>query len=114
MSRLSKEDILNASDIDYVEVAVPEWGGIVRVSTITGQAKDKLEMALSGKNSSLDNVRARIIALCVVDDNDALMFSDADVVKLGKKSAKALERVFQAAQKLNAIGDAEVESLAKN
>ena len=42
------------------------------------------------------------------------MFTEKDVVKLGKKSSAALDRIFSAAQKLNRISDDDVEDLAKN
>lgn len=112
-SLLTKEDILNANDLETQEVHVPEWGGSVLVSSISGHAKDKLELSFSSK-TTIENVRARIVAMCLVDDNGNLLFNDSDIVKLGKKSAKALDRVFNVAQKLNAIGDKEVEELAKN
>lgn len=112
MTLLSRDDILNAKDTETVTVNVPQWGGDVIVSTMSGQSRDKLELAFSNKGS-LENVRARIVALSVVDSNGNLMFTDADIMKLGRKSAKALDIVFTAAQKLNAIGDKEVEELAK-
>lgn len=112
-SLLTKEDILNANDLETQEVHVPEWGGSVLVSSISGHAKDKLELSFSSK-TTIENVRARIVAMCLVDDAGNLLFNDSDITKLGKKSAKALDRVFNVAQKLNAIGDKEVEELAKN
>lgn len=113
MARLTKDDILNAKDLETEEVSVPEWGGTVLVSSISGHAKDKLELSFSSK-TTIENVRARIVALCLVDDSGNLLFNDSDITKLGKKSAKALDRVFNVAQRLNAIGDKEVEQLAKN
>jgi hypothetical protein len=42
------------------------------------------------------------------------MFSDQDVTKLGKKSARALDRVFDVSQRLSGITKEDVEDLAKN
>ena len=113
MALLSKDDILNANDLNFEDVEVPEWGGTVRVSTMSGQSRDKMEIAFSNK-ATMDNVRARIVSLSVVDEEGKLIFTEADILKLGRKSAKALDRVFMAAQRINAIGDAEVDKLAKN
>ena len=39
---------------------------------------------------------------------------ETNLTELGKKSAKALDLIFDRAQALNGIGDAEIETLAKN
>jgi hypothetical protein len=55
-----------------------------------------------------------LVALALVDEGGQRLFSDTDVVALGKKSGVALTRVFRAAMRLNAIGDTEVERLQGN
>ena len=42
------------------------------------------------------------------------LFTYQDVVDLGKKSSKALHRVYEAGWKLNALGKEEVKELEKN
>src|SRR5690242_320155 len=112
MTVLSKKDILEANDIKTVLVPVPEWNGEVKIATISGDARDNFEALIANKNTK--NLRAKLVAMCVVDDNGNLMFTEADIVKLGKKSCIALDRVVEAAQKLSALGDSEVENKAKN
>lgn len=113
---LSKQQILDVTDTKTEEVEVPEWGGTVRIQTMTGFARDAFESSITGKNGAVNttNIRAKLVAACVIDDEGELMFSDKDVAKLGKKSAAALERVFSAAQQMNRISDNDVEELAKN
>lgn len=116
---LSRDDILNANDYEYEDVEVPEWGGTVRVRTMTGLERDSFEgsvFEMKGKDSKVNfkNFRAKLCACCMVNADNMRMFSDADVEELGKKSAKALERVFTVAQRLNGIGSKEVEELTKN
>ena len=113
---LTKDDILKASDSKTVVVDVPEWGGSVTVSTMSGFARDQFEGSLLGKNGGTNtaNIRAKLAAATLVDDKGNLMFSEKDVVALGKKSAPALDRIFEASQKLNRISDGDVEDLAKN
>lgn len=113
---LSKQQILDAADTRTEEVEVPEWGGSVRIQTMTGYARDAFESSITGKNGGVNttNIRAKLAAACLVDEAGELMFSEKDVARLGKKSAAALERVFSAAQKLNRISDGDVEELAKN
>lgn len=116
---LRKEDILNANDFEYEDVDVPEWGGTVRVRTMTGLERDNFEASvfeMRGKDSKMNfkNFRAKLCVHCLVDENNNRLFTDAEVEELGKKSAKALERVFTVAQRLNGIGSKEVEELTKN
>lgn len=116
---LSKEQILSADDCKRRTVAVPEWGGDVLVSTMTGTARDAWEQSLlirkNGKTEpNMENMRARLVAATLVDDEGKRLFTDDDVSALGKKSAAALERVCKVAQALNGIGEAELEELKGN
>ncbi len=117
---LSKQQILDAADTKTERVHVPEWAtdgdDEVLIQTMTGYARDAFESSITGKNGGVNttNIRAKLVAACLVDDDGELMFAEKDVAKLGKKSAAALERVFAAAQKLNRISDGDVEELAKN
>lgn len=116
---LSKEDIFKADDMDYEVVDVPEWGGKVKVKTMTGTERDAFETSLfetKGVNVSgnMSNMRAKLIASCATHENGDRLFSEKDIKKLGNKSAKALDRLFSVAQKLNGIGTSEVEELTKN
>ncbi len=115
MDLLSKEAILGAQDKATRDVEVPEWGGIVRVRTMSATERDRWESETygTGKVNSI-NFRARFAALCLIDDKGARMFSDADIEKLGEKSAGALQRVFNAAQELNALSAKDIGDLEKN
>jgi len=42
------------------------------------------------------------------------LFTVADIDALGQKSAKALDRIFEIAQRLSKIGANDVEEMAKN
>ncbi len=115
---LTKEAILAAQDVRFEIGKVPEWGGEVRVSSMTGAARDDYEQTLiagrgANEGANLKNMRALMVAASVVDDAGALLFGKEDVEALGKKSAGALNRVYSAAARLNAIGDSEVAELVK-
>jgi hypothetical protein len=116
---LGREKILGADDLASEDVAVPEWGGVVRVRCMTGAERDRFEESIvdqRGKKTRVDmgNIRAKLVAATVVDEEGARIFSDRDVEALGKKSAAALNRVFEVAQRLSGITDDDVEELAKN
>lgn len=119
MAFLTKQQILDAQDIETVEVAVPEWGGCVLVKGMTGLERDELEASVVSRRGkqvdvNLINLRAKMVAKCVVDETGARLFGEEDVRTLGKKSAGALQRVFEVAQRLAGMSDEDVEELTKN
>ncbi len=115
MALLSKKDILTADDLPFEDVKVPEWGGTVRVRTMTGTERDAFEgETYTGKGANTVNMRARICARCIIGDDGQRLFEDRDMAELGAKSAASLDRVFAVAQRLNGFSDADVEVLEKN
>lgn len=116
MTMLSKKEILENKDMTTVTLHVEEWGGDVVISTMSGFARDRFEASIMGKNGGMNtaNIRAKLVAACLLDDKNNLMFTEDDINKLGKKSCTALDKIFAEAQKLNSLGEKEIESLAKN
>ncbi|MFC5997108.1 hypothetical protein ACFQE5_23120 [Pseudonocardia hispaniensis] len=116
MTLLTRDQILSADDLLTVDVAVPEWGGTVRVRALTGAERDRLEASLLGKDGTASaakilNFRARVCALTMIGEDGERLFGDAQVAELGRKSAAALARVAEAAQKLSGISDDDVDEL---
>ena len=116
---LSKETILAVDDIQFEDVPVPEWGGVVRVKSLMGNERDGLEASMivgRGKTAhvNLENLRAKLVARSCVDENGKRIFGDADIPALAKKSAAALNRVYEVAQRLSGITEEDVDELTKN
>jgi hypothetical protein len=59
-------------------------------------------------------VRARLVALCAVDDKGQRLFTAEHIEALTEKSGKAMDRVFQAASDLNFLAVGNIEALEKN
>jgi hypothetical protein len=108
---LGRAAILAAADLPTRDVQVPEWGGAVRIQALTGAAREALGKA--AQQAGAGNFQARLVAASVVDEAGQRLFTDADLDALGAKSAAALQRVFDAAQDLNAIGPSAVEPAGK-
>lgn len=117
---LSKDQIIEAKDIETEIVPVPEWGGKVTVKMMTGEERDAFEESIVRRRGNeveqnLSNFRAKLCACTMVNVNGKLLFPNtADVKALSQKSAKALDRVFAVAQRINGIGQQDVEELTKN
>ncbi|GAB3856580.1 hypothetical protein GCM10029963_53190 [Micromonospora andamanensis] len=119
MTLLTRDQILTVDDSSHEDVDVPEWGGTVRVKAMTGEERDKFEAAsLKGKGKNRDvnlaNLRARLVAASVVDEHGQPLFHPYDVVALGKKSAAALGRVYDVAQRLAGLTDEDVDELTED
>ena len=112
---LSKDDILNADDLTEVTLSVPEWGGEVIVKAMSGVERDEFERSIYHDGiKDFDNIRAKLCAMSIVDESGKRVFTMADIMKLGEKSGKALDRVFTVAKKLSGIGKQELTGLKKN
>ena len=119
MKTLTRDEILGADDLKTESVEVPEWGGTVIVRELTGAERDSWEASVvktNGKKVTVDsrNMRAKLCSLCIVDENGKRVFSEKDAIKLGAKSASALDRVTDAAKRLSRIGEDELEDLGKD
>jgi hypothetical protein len=115
---LTASQIFEADDIQRIEVEIPEWGGSVYVRTLTGAERDKFEASMldaEGRAERVANLRARLAVLVCCDADGKRIFStDETAVPLGKKSAAALDRIWDAARTLNRMDDASIEEAEKN
>lgn len=116
---LSKDKILNSDDLQTEIVHVPEWDGDVMVCSLTGVQRDHFEETIvrkRGKNIDVNmhNLRAKLVALSVVDKDGSRIFTDADAIALGKKNASAIQRIYDVAARLSGLSKDDVEELVKN
>ena len=117
MTLLTKDQILAVDDRSTKEVDVPEWGGSCLLGCMTAAERDSFEASMldaKGQAKKLQNFRARFIAHCIVDSDGNRLFSDKDVMALGKKSSAPISRLFDEARKLNGMTDEDVEELEGN
>jgi hypothetical protein len=115
---LTRDEILSAKDIEVERVSVPEWGGYVHVKGMTGTERDAFEASVveqRGTDAKVNmvNIRAKLAAQTICDEEGKRLFTKADIKKLGEKSANALDRVFAVAQRLSGISENDVEELAE-
>lgn len=118
--RLSKDDILKTEDNAPDEVEVPEWGGSVLVRGMSGRERDAFEVSMRDQRSgqrlpgALTNVRAKIVARCIVDDDGDRLFTDSDIAALGEKSAAAIDRIYEVAARKSGMSEADTKEMAAN
>lgn len=116
---LTRDQIMSIDDLPTETVEVPEWGGSVIVRGLTAAERDDYELSSvqqRGKDRvvNLANLRARLVARSVVNEAGQRLFSDEDAELLGRKSGRAIERIFPTAQRLSGLSKKAVEEIAGN
>ena len=117
---LSRDQILEASDLKSEAVEVPEWGGSVLVRTMTGTDRDAFENTMvrllpdGTRRSDVSNYRSKLVAMTLVDEAGGRLFTSDDLDRLASKSAAALDRVFTVAQRINGLGVQAQDDAVKN
>lgn len=107
------EQILACEDIERKEVT--EWGVTFDLCTLGGEDRDAFEASMSdGKRRNVANLRARLVSLCARNKEGARIFKPDLVAKLGKKSSKKLDRLFEICLDLNGMNKKDVEEAEKN
>lgn len=106
---LTRQEILDADDIQTEELHIPEWpGGWICLRGLSGLERDKLESMNVKRNGAnvevnMENHRARTVAMCMVDAEGNRIFGDDDVEALGNKSGAALSRAYAVAARLSGM-----------
>ncbi|WP_447979086.1 hypothetical protein [Candidatus Nitrospira bockiana] len=116
---LSRESIFKSDDMVIERVEVPEWGGAVYVRSVSAKGRDAWEGSryrLQGDKvvPVYENTRAKLLVMCVCDEQGKLLFTEADVERLGQKNGAVLDRLFDVAMRLSGMRDKAVEQAAKN
>jgi len=107
---LTAMEILEVKDIEIVEVDVPEWGGIVRLRSLSGEEAAKFyEMFQADKTQA----SLKILALSAVDEGGNCLFSNEQIGDLKKKSLRAILRLQKEALRINGMTE-DAEKQAKN
>lgn len=113
------EQILAANDLPTKPVEVPEWGLTVYVRAMNGSERDAYEADLidnkdKPNKEKLRNMRAKMVVLCVVDEDGERVFEEDQVDEVGRKSANALNRIVDEVQKMNALSDDDIGEIEGN
>lgn len=114
MALLTKEQILGADDRNNTTVEVPEWGGSVKVRSMSGAEAEKYTEIVSEEDRSGVANLALLIAMCAVDGDNKAMFPNEDDIKaLANKDINVLNTVAQACMKVNGFDQEKVAEALK-
>jgi hypothetical protein len=113
---LDASAILAIDDRQLVSVIIPEWKTTVYVRPMSGTERDSFEAEMVGRDPSsrMANLRGRMAVRVVCNEKGERLFTDDQAAALGTKSAAALDRIFDVAQKASRLGDAGVTAAGKD
>jgi hypothetical protein len=116
MSRnfLGRRDLLALADRAVEELEIPEWSTWVRVKAWDGATRWRVLQAWPQSRERRENLWALVAALSLVDEEGERLFTDADLGELAKKNARALDRIFTVALRLNGLEPGARESLGND
>ena len=111
---LNAESILAAEDFKYAEVECPEWGGTVRVRSLSGGQRAQITQRVNDKQ--LDELDELLAVMACVDEDGSRIFTNKDIASLKKKSAAVVTRIAKKVLEISGIGNeaGEVDEAKKN
>jgi hypothetical protein len=113
MTFLSREHILESSDIQVEEVEVPEWDGTVLVRELTTAEVENFSLRTSTRQGQFDvsrmsGLRAEVVSWALVDEDGNQLLHKADAEELQKKSHRAIDRIFNKVLELSGLQEPEL------
>jgi hypothetical protein len=115
---LTRDAIQAAEDrtIEKIEMVV-DWNDSICVRTPTGKQRDLFETAVQNAQRGrfdLRGLKVRLVILCACDEEGNALFQATDAEWLNEKSARAIDQIFQVAQRLAGLSAEDVEELVGN
>jgi hypothetical protein len=94
---------------------MPEWGGAVRVRTMTGTERDDFRKSIASEDGlPVGRFSVALLAATLVDENGARLFSMDEIDQLAEKNAASLDKPATVAMRLNGLGGEAVDEAVKN
>ena len=110
---LNKAQIFACEDTVTKIVAMPEWGGDVKIRAMT--IGDQIEFErLNKKSKDPSSIVCNTLLFCCIDEAGNRLFNEDDIKVLEKKSFRAVEKLFRACLDLNSLNADSLEKEAKN
>jgi hypothetical protein len=130
MTLLTRETLIKHSTFRRIEVDVTPWGEVdpdtgkpiptsVFVRELSSRERDMFEESVhKGKGAKRElnfiNARAKLVAVACCDADGNLIFQPEDVEWLTNKPVGFLNRIYNAAMKINGFTDEDEEELLGN
>ncbi len=127
MRLLTKQDIVKSKDLKSEIVRVKEWGikvgnetiDHVKIIELMSNEKSAYESSMMDfqtqkVKNEVGDWRTRLVSLTLVDEENNRLFSDKEIMELGKKSATVMDRVYDVSARLSGMTKTSEDELGKN
>ena len=111
---LTAESILAAEDFKYADLEIPEWGGLVRIRSLSGGQRSIINQRVQEKNT--EDLEELLVVMACVNEDGGRIFTNQDIPALKKKANSAITRIAKKIMEISGIGNeaAEIEDAKKN
>jgi hypothetical protein len=119
MGAMTGQELLGITTLPRERLDLPELGNghHVWVQGMSGRDRDAFEASLSkgprGQRRNIENFRARLAGLCLINEDGSRMYTSADLEALGRVRSDVLSKIVAVAQRLSGISEADAEELGK-
>lgn len=111
---LTAESILMAEDFVFSDIECPEWGGTVRVRSLSGGQRSIITQRV--KDGNTEDLEELLCVMGTVDEDGVRIFTNKDIETLKRKSNAPISRIAKEIMKISGVTDENgaVEDAKKN
>jgi len=114
-----RDEILKTNDLAEEKVTIEEWNNVeILVKMLTAkQRADLIRKCINLKTNEVDSGKMYIytVIYCAYDpETNEQIFSESDYDALASKSANAIDKIVEVANRINGLGEGEITQLEKN
>ena len=112
--------LLKLCERRYIDLDLEDAGVTVRIQSLSEKEKSSYETRLIAKSGRgilrdrLQDATRRLIALCLVDENNDRIFLDSDVNQIGEMDSFISSRIYDAAQEHCGFNKGDIEDTVGN
>lgn len=115
MTIANRTALLKLCERRYIDLELADAGITVRIQSLSEKEKSTYETRLIAKSGRgilrerLQDATRRLIALCLVDENNDRVFSDSDVNQIGEMDSFVSSRIYDACQEHCGFNKGDIE-----
>jgi hypothetical protein len=120
MTIANRNALLKVCERRYIDLDLEDAGVTVRIQSLSEKEKSSYETRLIAKSGRgilrdrLQDATRRLIALCLVDENNDRIFLDSDVNQIGEMDSFVSSRIYDAAQEHCGFNKGDIEDTVGN
>jgi hypothetical protein len=120
MTIANRNALLKLCERRYIDLDLEDAGVTVRIQSLSEKEKSSYETRLIAKSGRgilrdrLQDATRRLIALCLVDENNDRIFLDSDVNQIGEMDSFVSSRIYDAAQEHCGFNKGDIEDTVGN